>query len=161
MQTYTQDVIHKTLELAAAIGVKPAAKQMDIPRGTVDSWTRQPQYSELWAELRRLNAPKWHARAAVPLEDLVDEYGETLAKALKRATRQLDEIPPRDLGNFIRSIAVAHGVASDHVGKLRGQPTQVVEHVHSAERLEKGMQLLLEQAAAIDSTAEEIPEETS
>lgn len=153
---YPEDTVHKALELAAAIGIRAAGRSLEIPEKTIRNWASNPAYSERWAELRRVNAPKWRARAAVPLEDLVDEYAVTLAEALRIAHDQITELDPKDLGNFIRSIAVAHGVASDHVGKLRGQPTQIVEHTVNAERLEAAMTALLEEAKTIEGSAVEV-----
>ena len=153
---YPPEIVDKALELGAAIGVNAAARQLAIPRGTIDGWTRHPDYSQRWAELRRVNAPKWRERAAIPLEDLVDSHGKLLAKAMKRAEENIDELEPKDLGNFIRSVAWAQSAAADAAGKLRGQPTHIVEHTHSAAQLETGLRRLLEEATAIDSTAEEI-----
>ena len=156
---YTVDFVDKALELAAAIGQRPAARQLEIPYETLKAWTKHPDNAERWSELRRLNAPKWRARAAVPLEDLVDEYAELQAKALKKAGKAVDEMDPKDVGNFLRSIAWAQSSAADQANRLRGHATHVHEHrITDVTRLDAAMeQLRLEAAKAdVDSTAEEI-----
>lgn len=154
---YPDDFVDKALELAAAIGIRPAARQLSIPVSTLDVWTKQPDHLERWAELRRVHAPKWRARAAITMEQLVDEYALLEAKALEKAKEALPDLDPRDVANFVRSIAVAKGVTADHVGKLRGQPTQIVEHTVNAERLEAAMAKLLEEAETVEGTATELP----
>lgn len=155
---YPDDFVDKALALAATIGIRPAARQLEIPFQTLDRWTKHPEAAARWSELRRIHAPKWRERAAVPLEQLVDEYSEALAKALAKADRAIEEMDPKDLGNFIRSIAVAQGVAADHVGKLRGQPTHVTEVNVNVPQLEQAMQKLLNEAETVDGSAEELPE---
>ena len=125
---YPEDFVLKALELAAAIGQRPAAEQLEMPYETLHSWTKMPEHAERWSELRRVNAPKWRARAAVPLEDLVDEYAELQAKALKKAGKAVDEMDPKDVGNFLRSIAWAQSSAADQANRLRGHATHVHEH---------------------------------
>jgi hypothetical protein len=152
---YPPELIDKALALAATIGLRSAAEQLAIPYPTVQAWTKHPRNAERWAELRRIHAPKWRERAAIPLEELVDSYSEKLVKALQKADESLEKMEPRDIPNYIRSIAVAQGVAADHVAKLRGQPTHVTQVNFNAPQLEQAMQELLNQA--VDSTAEELP----
>jgi hypothetical protein len=156
-ERYPPEVKEKALELAAAIGIVAAGERLDIPFQSIHRWTQHPDYSERWVELRRVNAPKWRARAAVKLENLVDEYGELQAKALRRANEEVDELPAKDVGNFLRSVAWAQSTAADQAGRLRGQPAQIVEHRVNSEQLEASMQRLLSEA--VDSTAEEVPPE--
>jgi hypothetical protein len=154
---YPPEVVDKALELAAAIGIRPAAQQLEIPYQTIHGWTRHPDFTERWSEHRRVNAPKWRDRAAIRLEELVDEYSAALAAAVERADEAIESMDPRDLGNFIRSIAVAQGIAADHVAKLRGQPAQVHELHANVRQLEAALETLrLEAGQAIDTTAEEL-----
>jgi hypothetical protein len=153
-ERFPVEVKLKALELAAAIGFRPAGERLKIEEATIRSWSKHPDFAERWSEFRRVNAPKWRARAAEKLEDLVDEYGELQAKALRRANEEVDELPAKDVGNFLRSVAWAQSSAADQAGRLRGQPTQVVEHRVNSEQLEASMQRLLSEA--VDSTAEEI-----
>lgn len=156
---YPPEVVDKALELGATIGVSAAARRLAIPRGTVDQWTRHPDYVERWAELRRINAPKWRERAAMTMEELVDEYASVEADALDKAKQQLPELEPRDMANFLRSVATAKGITADHVGKLRGQPAVIVEHTINAERIEQAMTALLKVAdETVEGTAVEVTE---
>jgi hypothetical protein len=154
---YPDDLVQKALELGAAIGIRPAAKQLEVPFQTIHGWTKHPDYAPRWAELRHQHAPAWRKRMAATLEELVDDYTAYEAKVLEDVTgRDLEKLETRDVGNLLRSVAVAKGVTADHVGKLRGQPDVVVERRVDAAQLEQAMQRLLEQAPAVDSTAEEI-----
>ena len=153
---YPESFVLKALELAAAIGFRPAARQLEINEATIRNWTRQADYVEKWSELRKHNAPKWRERAAATLEELVDGYTQLEVDALKEATKALEKLEPRDVATLLRSVAVAKGVNADHVAKLRGQPDKVVEHRLDVGQLEQAMQELLEQANPTDSTAEEI-----
>ncbi len=150
---YTPELKDKALELAATVGYRAASKQLDVAWQTIQGWAKHPANVERWAELRRNNAPVWRSRAAATMEELVDEYTDLEAHALTKAKGAFDQLEPRDVGNFLRSVAVAKGVTADHVGKLRGQPTHIIEQRADPAQLEKAMMKLLE---SVDSTAEDI-----
>ena len=153
---YDDDFKLKALELAAAIGQRPAARQLQIPAGTVQEWCKHPKYVERYSELRKQQAPKWRERAAATLEELVDGYTQLEVDALSKAAEVIEknELEPRDVANFLRSVAVAKGVTADHVAKLRGQPTHIVERRADPVQLEQAMAKLLN---SVESTAEELP----
>jgi len=140
---YPEDFVDKALELAAAIGIRPAARQLEVSEGTIRGWTKHPEALERYAELRKQNAPKWRERAAATLEELVDGYTKLEVDAMEKAAAAIDELEPRDVANFLRSVAVAKGVNADHVAKLRGQPNVVVERRIDAAQLEQAMAALL------------------
>jgi hypothetical protein len=157
---YPDEFVYKALELAATTSTRSAAEALEMPESTLRHWTTQPDYQERWVELRRINAPKWRERMAVPLEDIVDSYAELERKALEKAQTALENLDPKDVGNFLRSISWAKNHTAEAAGKLRGQPSQVVEHRVTAGQLEKGLaelEQLAKAAAAVESTAEELP----
>jgi hypothetical protein len=154
---YTPELKDKALELAASIGLKAAGTQLGVPWQTIQTW----------AELRRIHAPAWRARAAIPLEDLVDEYGELQAKTLRKAAKLVDEdkLEPKDVGNFLRSIAWAQNSAGTQANQLRGHATHVTEHrIVDVAKLDAAMEQLALEAAKtpydVESSAEEIPPTT-
>jgi hypothetical protein len=148
---YPPAFVDKALELASAIGMRSAARALEMPYSTLERWTKHEDYAARWSELRRDHAPRWRARAAATMEELVDEYAQLEAKTLVEASGAVDKLDRRDVGNFLRSIAVAKGVTADHVSKLRGQPNVIVERRYDAAALEQAMQQLLD-------SAEELPE---
>ncbi len=153
---YTPELKDKALELAAVIGYRPASLQLDIAWQTIQGWAKHPDYVERWAELRRNNAPVWRSRAAATMEELVDEYTDLEAHALTKAKGAFDQLEPRDVGNFLRSVAVAKGVTADHISKLRGQPTHIIEQRADPAQLEKAMLAILD---TVNSDAVELDDE--
>jgi hypothetical protein len=164
---YTPELKDKALELAASIGLKAAGTQLGVPWQTIQTWAKHPDNAERWSELRRIHAPAWRARAAIPLEDLVDEYGELQAKTLRKAAKLVDEdkLEPKDVGNFLRSIAWAQNSAGTQANQLRGHATHVTEHrIVDVAKLDAAMEQLALEAAKtpydVESSAEEIPPTT-
>lgn len=158
-RNYPEDVKLKALELAATLSCREAARQLDIPRGTLQKWIKHPDYAERYATMRKENAPKWRERAAATLEELVDGYTQLEVDALKNAAQALEsgKMEPRDVANFLRSVAVAKGVNADHVAKLRGQPNIIVERRADPVQLEQAMAALLAQTVDHDGEPEELP----
>ena len=150
---YPEDFVNKALELAAAIGIRPAARQLEVSEGTIRGWTKHPEALERYAELRKHNAPKWRERAAATLEELVDGYTQLEVDAMEKAAGAIEHLEPRDVANFLRSVAVAKGVTADHVAKLRGQPDRIIERRVDAAQLEQAMAKLL---GTVDVDAEDI-----
>lgn len=155
---YPADFVDKALELAAAIGIRPAARQLEVNEATIRGWTKHPEAVERYADLRKHHAPKWRERAAATLEELVDGYTQLEVDAMEKAAGAIEHLEPRDVANFLRSVAVAKGVTADHVAKLRGQPSQIVERRIDAAQLEQAMAALLG-AGTVDADAEVIEAE--
>lgn len=140
---YPEEFVQKALELGAAIGMRPAARQLEFPYATLEKWTKHPDYAARWSELRLQHAPAWRKRMAASLEELVDDYTDLQAEVLVKTKDEFKNLEPRDLGNLLRSLAVAQGITADHVGKLRGQPDVIVERRIDARQLEEAAMALL------------------
>jgi hypothetical protein len=145
----------KALQLAAVIGIRPAARQLKMSYCTLRDWTvKQPKR---WAEIRKVEAPAWRERIAVPLEDLVSEYVDVQKELLEQLRGKREDLDTRDISTALRSVSVAMGIGSDKVEKFRDRPDHTVEHKISAEQLERAMERLLTEGETVDSTAEELP----
>jgi hypothetical protein len=151
---YSDEAVEQALELASVIGIREAAKQLGINPSTLSAWTRSPTWLQRWSELRKHNAPKWREKIAVPMEDLVSRYVALQERLVEKFEEEVDNLDPRDLGNSLRSLAVAMGVTTDKAERLRDRPDTVVEHKISAAQLERAMERLL--GESVDSTATEI-----
>lgn len=149
----SEQEIETALTLAATIGIRPAAAQLNIPQATVHAWTRdQP---ERYAEIKTELAPKWRARAAAATENTVDSLAELEQAAIDKLAEDLTHLEPKEVSGALKNITVAKGINSDHVAKLRGQPSVTVEHTVNMPQIDQAIGLLLNRGA-VDAEAVEL-----
>lgn len=128
------------LELASQIGMKPAARQLGLPRATLYRW--RDMYPKQWTDF---NLGKEHRlRTAENLEDLAARYTDAEHDALEKVEEMLTNgrLDPKELAALIKALGASRGVATAGAQRARGD-NQVVEHNINFPQLEQAMQALL------------------
>lgn len=109
---------------------------------------------------------------AAKAEDLALKYGQAEMLAVDLTLQQLeraknserveDSIDARDLSVIGKNLATARGISTQNANLMRGRPTTITENRDSQAILrELAARLGLDKAQpAIDTTAEEVPDET-
>jgi hypothetical protein len=144
---YSEVEIEKALIAAATLGIRPAARELEIPESTIRGMLNQDP--ERYAELKAQEAPKWRARAAAEIEDVVSDLTDLERLAAGRLRERLEKVEDKDLARTLKDISTSKGINAQHVANLRGQPTEVHEHRFSLEVVQKAI-------ASIETTAEEV-----
>lgn len=150
---YSEIEIERGMLAAATLGIRPAARKLGIPHGTIRNWIEaQP---ERYAEIKTDGAPKWRAAAAASFEGIVDDLTELEADNLAKLSDKLDSVEAKDRGRLAKDLATAKGINSQHVHQLRGQPAQVVEHRVNLTLVQKAI-ASLEGGESVEGTATEV-----
>jgi hypothetical protein len=150
---YSEVEVEKALIAAATLGIRPAARELDMPVATLYQWTQQQP--ERYAEIKTEEAPKWRARAAAGFEDIVEGLTEAENKILTRLQDRVDKLDDKDLARTLKDVSTSKGINSQHVHQLRGQPAQVIEHKVNLTLVQKAIEQL-EKPDSVDSTAVEV-----
>lgn len=106
----------------------------DITASTLKRWVRVTNVAE-YEQVRERIMPRIQARVAAASEDIAIRAVEKEAELLEAL--DVKRLEPRDVGTALRSVSVTAGIATDRTLKLRGQPTQIIEHRDASEILDK------------------------
>lgn len=142
---YSELQIEEGLLAAATLGIRPAARRLDIPWETVRDWTKHHQ--ERYAELRTTVAAKVREQAAATWEDHAQELLDLQGELVQGFRTELDRIEPKDKPNAIKAVNVAAGIATDKANSLRDRPTVTVEHNINMPQIDKAIDVLLNRGA--------------
>jgi hypothetical protein len=140
-QGYTEEEIDRALvEAALCDGNTHAAHRnlkaqgINIPRPTIEGWVRRV-HSQRYQQLRAELVPRIHAKIAAECEDTAELAGQLEREMLVKLAKDYKELAPRDQAGAIRNVSTTKAINVDKAALLRGQPTEIVEHRHSAAEL--------------------------
>lgn len=140
---YTEADQHAALELAATVGIKPAARHLGINRTTIHRWI--DKHPKLWSDLRA-GDPAAHRRGfAANLEDLAERYAGAEHDLLERIEE--GRIKPKDAKEaaaLMKAMGSSRQAAVAGARTLSGEP-ETVEHTINFPALEAAMERLLDQ----------------
>lgn len=120
---YPDQIARSGLELAATIGIRPAARELGISTTTIIKWQRRfPQH---WSDLRAGKMEAFQQGFASRLEDLADRYAEDEHKALDRAETLIPVSDPKETAALIRAMAAGRGIATAGARAARGEPGSI------------------------------------
>ena len=108
---YSDEQRAATVAAVAANGgnVQKTAKQLGIPKKTIEHWVKQERHAEAAKNGQLKRGP------------LADQFLELAAKLVGIADAKADKLNAKDA-------VIAAGVAVDKARLLRGEPTQIDEH---------------------------------
>ena len=138
-----------------------AAKGIQAERGALKAlknYAMPAEYRRICTELASQKEEaqaaehEYRARQALDAEEVY----------LRRAKKELPNVPARDLPGAVRNFATAAGIHSDKARVLRGQPTTITETRSAQDIVRRLVEMKVLEAGAlepfVDSTAEVISE---
>lgn len=139
--SYDESERHAALELAASVGVKPAAEHLGIARATLYRWI--DRYPQLWSDLRAGDPQAQRRRVAHRLEDLADRYLAAEQDLLAKV--EAGDIAAKDAKE---AAALIKAMGSSRQAAVAGSRTisgesEVVQHNINFPALEEAMERLL------------------
>lgn len=145
-KTYTEEERHAALELAAAVGIAPAARQLDVTRKTLHRWI--DRYPKFWSDLRAGDPAAHRKGFAYRLEDLADRYVATEHDILDDIEDgKIKAKDAKEAAALLKAMGSSRQAAVAGVRSISGDPDQVVEHTINFPALEQAMEQLLGTAA--------------
>lgn len=142
---YSESDRKAALELAAVVGMKPAARQLGIDRSQLYRWV--DMYPQYWSDLRA-GQPEAHRKGiAQRLEDLAERYGEAEHDALDRAEELLGTADPKELAALIKAMGSSRQAATLGARTVLGEATSVTDVHIDFPQIEQAMEALLNQGA--------------
>jgi hypothetical protein len=108
-----------------------AAQGLDIPARTLRAW--RLTHADRIRELTNKHLAQVREVIAGDLQRTAMEAGEVEREALAKTRKQLKDGTIKDASTAARNASVSKGISLDHMQKMRGEPTQIVEHRHAAE----------------------------
>lgn len=145
---YSVEERHAALELAASVGVKPAAEQLGVPRGTIYRWINF--YPQLWSDLRAGDPEVQRKGIARRLDDLAERYTDTEHEILDKIETMLASgatLDAKSLAALVKSVGSSRHGATVGARAVLGEPDRV-EHTINFPQIEQAMERLLEQGRA-------------
>jgi hypothetical protein len=140
---------------AAARELREADDPLKVDPKTLRSWTSR--YAERWREIQDRHAKKIRQAMANEQFEIAHAAGEAERLAISKTKAELRSGKIKDSSTAARNLAVSKGVAVDHGLKLRGEPTQIVQH-RSAEEIVRSLKRLAPRVFDAEATAQEINE---
>lgn len=138
---YSVEDRHAALELAATVGIAPAARQLGVPRRTIYRWV--DMYPQLWSDLRA-GDPEAHKRGfAVKLEDLAARYAEAEHMALDRAEQILQGANAKEIAAIMKAMGSSRQAATLGARTVMGDDHADVDVNINFPQIEQAMERLL------------------
>lgn len=148
-KVYTEAEKKAALELAASIGLKPAADELGIGRATIFRWRNQmPAY---WHSLLTGDQAAQQHKIADNLEDLADAYAQGERIALERIVELLEAedeegkpaLDAKEIAALTKAMGSSRGVANAGARAVRGNDQPSLSINVNILELEKAMERLL------------------
>lgn len=157
-KTYTDGEKRAALELAASIGLKPAAAQLGISNASIFRWRNE--MTPYWHSLVTGDENARQHKIADNLEDLAAAYTEAEREAITQAYEKLEagDLDAKELAALIKAMGSSRGVAAAGARNIRGsdQPNFTL-NINFAD-LETAMERLLDSARPRQLPPHEAPE---
>ena len=141
---FSEDDRKAALELAATVGVKPAAEHLGVARASIYRWI--DMYPRYWSDLKAGDREAQRRNIAGQLENLADRYAAAEHDALDRAEELLPHTDAKGTAALIRAFAGGRGVAAAGARSMRDEDRERTEVTINVPQLERAMQALLNQA---------------
>lgn len=141
---YTVEEKKAALELAAAVGRRPAIRQLGISAASMQAWIEE--FPELWSDLRSGDREVQKHGFADRLEDLADSYTAIEFQALERAEKLIKAADPKELAALIKAMGASRGVATVGARGYRGEDADKVDLNINFPALEAAAQAILDRA---------------
>lgn len=138
---YADEEQKAALELAAAVGISPAAAQLDVTRRTLYKWIEK--WPTLWSDLRAGDPTAQRRGVAMRLEDLAERYRDNEHDLLSLV--ESGHIVPKDakeLAGLLKAMGSSRQTATLGARSASGEPDHV-EHTLNFPALEQAMERLL------------------
>lgn len=140
-KAYTEGDRKAALELAAAVGVRPAARHLDVHPSTIYKWIEL--YPRLWSDLRAGDPKAAKHRIAQNLEDLAQRYADAESDLLERVEDELiKNADPKEAAALLKAMGSSRQAAVAGARTISGEP-EVHEHNINFPELEAAMERLL------------------
>lgn len=146
------------LRLAASIGTRPAARELDLSTASLFKWKRD--FPELWSSLTAGTAEDDRTkRFASRLEDLADTYADLEVEAIDRAAKLIPRAEAKELAALMKGLSTGRATAITGARNVRGEPDSTTELNINFPALEQAMEVLLnggnpQQALPVPNEAE-------
>lgn len=154
---YTEEEHKAALELAATIGPRAAARELEIERRSLYRWMEK--YPKFWSDLRAGDPAAHKRNVAGRLEELADRYRGAEHDLLDRVEETI--IPkladPKEAAALLKAMGSSRQAAIAGARVISGEPDQV-EHTINFPAIEAAMERLLGASPAqpaIEGTATE------
>jgi hypothetical protein len=136
---------------------KLKAEGVNVPVRTLQTWCQQSHASR-YGEIREEVQNDSRRQLAAAHEDVARKASERVRAGLDDV--DVKSLPERDRPGALRNLEVTAGIATDKASALRGQTTEVVQHLHVHEvfaKLESRWPGIIQREEGdVDGTAEEI-----
>jgi hypothetical protein len=140
-RVYTEAERHAALELAATVGVRPAARQLGCHPKSLRDWMKR--YPKYWSDLRAGDPAAFKKGFSYRLEDLADRYAEAEHDLLERVEGELiAKSDPKEAAALLKAMGSSRQAAVAGARTISGDP-EVHEHNINFPELEKAMERLL------------------
>ena len=154
---WTDDQKKDALRLAASIGTRPAARELDITTTNLFNWKRK--FPEFWSSLLQGTQEDERTKQfAHRLEDLADVYADVELEAIDRAAKLIPEADGKELAALLKGFSTGRATAITGARNVRGEPGQSAELTINFPALEQAMEALLnggqQQALPVPNEAE-------
>lgn len=141
---YDEEEIHAALELAASVGVKPAADKLGLNRSSIYRWINK--YPQFWSDLRAGDPNVGRRKVAQRLEDLADRYLSAEHDLLEKIEDGKIEVKDaKEAAALAKAMGSSRHAAIAGVRTISGE-SDVVQHNINFPALEQAMERLLEGA---------------
>jgi hypothetical protein len=138
---YSEGDRKAALELAASVGVKPAAQHLSISRATIYRWI--DMYPKYWSDLRGGNPEAQRRNTAHRLEDLADRYTAAEHDLLDRVENHLiARADAKEAAALIKALGSSRQAATVGARTTLGEPEKV-EHTINFPQIEQAMERIL------------------
>lgn len=143
-KSYTEDERIAALELAATVGIRPAARHFGIAPQTFYKWAEK--YPKVWSELRAGNPDAHKRRIAQNLEDLAERYADAENQLLAAIeSGQIKAKDPKEAAALIKAMGSSRQAAIAGSRTISNEPERV-EHTIDFPALEQAMARILDGA---------------
>lgn len=144
---YSEEQRLAALELAAAVGPKPAAQHLGIARASIYRWINM--YPREWSDLRAGDPEAQKRGIATRLEDLADRYAAAEHDMLDRVEDTLiGNADAKEAAALLKAMGSSRQTATVGARAARGDDHDIHEHNINFPQLEAAMELLLNGAPA-------------
>lgn len=138
---YSDDEKHAALELAAQLGVRPAARHLGITSKTLYRWASD--FPQLWSDLRAGDTNATKTRVAANLVDLAERYAEAENDLLEKIEDgDIAATDAKEAAALLKAMGSSRQAAVAGARTVSGEPEQH-EHTINFPAIEQAMERLL------------------
>lgn len=140
-RNFSDDDKRAALRLAAEIGVRPAARELELSLSAIARWKKQ--FPELWSDLTSGRIDDRPTAFAQTLDELAEEYADVEREALERAAKLLPRADGKEVAALMKGLSTGRATAIAGSQRLRGVPDETSELRVSFPQIEQALEALL------------------